>query len=65
MKNLVYYLDKPRGVFTPTEEAIAEPGPGVDLMTNASERFHHSQILEAIRRADDKDSLKVIINWDD
>jgi hypothetical protein len=37
----------------------------LDLMTNESERFHHSQILEAIQRAADKDSLKVIITWDD
>ncbi len=28
MKNLVYYLDKPMGSFTPTEEEIGEPGPG-------------------------------------
>ncbi|MFP4070010.1 MAG: alcohol dehydrogenase catalytic domain-containing protein [Verrucomicrobiota bacterium] len=28
MKNLVYYLDKPDGRFTPTEEAMPEPGPG-------------------------------------
>ncbi|WP_309396467.1 alcohol dehydrogenase catalytic domain-containing protein [Cerasicoccus maritimus] len=38
--------------------------PLLDKMTNESERFHHSQILEAIQRAADKDSLKVIINWD-
>lgn len=36
----------------------------IGLMTNASERFHHTQIAEAIRRAADSDSLKVIINWD-
>jgi hypothetical protein len=35
------------------------------LMTNDSERFHHTQIIEAIHRAEDKDSLKVIINWED
>ncbi len=28
MKNLVYYLDKPSGVFSPVEEEIGEPGPG-------------------------------------
>ncbi|WP_309386402.1 alcohol dehydrogenase catalytic domain-containing protein [Cerasicoccus frondis] len=38
--------------------------PLLDKMTNDSERFHHSQIHEAIQRAADKDSLKVIINWD-
>lgn len=38
--------------------------PKIGLMTNDSERFHHSQILQAIHRAADSDSLKVIINWD-
>jgi L-iditol 2-dehydrogenase len=38
--------------------------PKIGLMTNASERFHHSQIAAAIKRAADSDSLKVIINWD-
>ena len=33
-------------------------------MTNQTERFPHTQILEAIRRAADSDSLKVIIDWD-
>ena len=28
MKNLVYYLDKPGGSFTPVEEALPEPGAG-------------------------------------
>ena len=28
MKNLVYQLDRPGGVFTPVEEEIGEPGPG-------------------------------------
>ena len=37
----------------------------LDLMTNDSERFDHTQIIEAIHRAEDKDSLKVIINWED
>ncbi len=32
MKNLVYYLDKPQGVFTPTEEEIGSPGPGEILV---------------------------------
>lgn len=39
--------------------------PRIDLMTNATERFHHSEIHSAIRRAADKDSLKVIIDWDE
>lgn len=34
------------------------------LMTNESEKFHHSQLLEAIHKADASDSLKVIVNWD-
>jgi len=37
----------------------------IDLMTNETERFHHSELLAAIERAADKDSLKVIVNWDD
>ena len=36
----------------------------IDKMTNESEKFHHSDILGAINRAADSDSLKVIINWD-
>lgn len=38
--------------------------PKIDLMTNDSERFHHSEILQAVERAADSDSLKVIIDWD-
>lgn len=44
---------------------LCEEGlPRLDRMTNATERFHHSQIREAIERAADPDSLKVIINWE-
>lgn len=39
--------------------------PLLDKMTHSNERFHHSQIHEAIQRASDKDSLKVIINFED
>jgi len=39
--------------------------PLIGRMTYDNERFHHSQIREAIERAADRDSLKVIINWDD
>jgi len=39
--------------------------PLLDRMTNDSERFHHSRLLEAIERAADPDSLKIIINWED
>ncbi|PHS15812.1 MAG: hypothetical protein COA78_04555 [Blastopirellula sp.] len=38
--------------------------PKIDLMTNETEQFHHSEILPAIKRAADKDSLKVIIDWE-
>lgn len=38
--------------------------PKLGLMTNDSERFRPDQIGEAIRRAADSDSLKVIINFD-
>ena len=37
--------------------------PLLDLMTNATERFPHTDILGAIRRAADRDSLKVIVDW--
>ena len=39
--------------------------PLIDRMTNTSERFAYTQLHEAIRRAADSDSLKVIINWDE
>jgi threonine dehydrogenase-like Zn-dependent dehydrogenase len=38
--------------------------PKLGLMTNATERFRPDQLLQAIHRAADSDSLKVIINWD-
>jgi hypothetical protein len=38
--------------------------PLLDRMTNETERFPHTQIREAIARAADPDSLKVIIHWD-
>ncbi|MDX2109323.1 MAG: zinc-binding dehydrogenase [Verrucomicrobiota bacterium] len=38
--------------------------PLISRMTNETERFHHTQMLAAIHRAADKDSLKVIINFD-
>ena len=37
----------------------------IHRMTYDNERFHHSQILKAIYRAGDSDSLKIIINWED
>jgi len=38
--------------------------PLLNRMTNEGERFPHSRILDAINRASQGDSLKVIINWD-
>jgi len=38
--------------------------PKIDLMTNESERFPHSDLSKAIDRASDSDSLKVIVDWD-
>lgn len=38
--------------------------PLIDRMTNVTEKFSHTRIKEAIHRAADSDSLKVIINWD-
>jgi L-iditol 2-dehydrogenase len=38
--------------------------PRIGKMTQASERFPSTRIADAIRRAADPDSLKVIINWD-
>lgn len=37
--------------------------PKIDLMTNESERFHHTEIHAAVQRAADSDSLKVIVDW--
>ncbi len=37
--------------------------PKIGLMTNASERFRHDQLKQAIARAADSDSLKVIVDW--
>lgn len=38
--------------------------PKIDLMTNDSERFGQTDLLAAIERATDPDSLKVIVDWD-
>lgn len=38
--------------------------PHLNRMTNSTERFPHTRILEAINRASDPDSLKVIIDWE-
>lgn len=39
--------------------------PLIDKMTNTKERFHHSEILAGIEKAADKESLKVIVDWED
>jgi hypothetical protein len=45
-------------------QMLTETGmPLIDHMTNETERFRPAQMLEAIERAADKDSLKVIIDW--
>jgi len=38
--------------------------PKLSKMTNATEKFKYYELLDAINRADDSDSLKVIIDWD-
>lgn len=38
--------------------------PKIGLMTNDSERFEHDNLIGAVERASDSDSLKVIVNWD-
>ncbi len=38
--------------------------PLLDKMTNPTERFPHHRLPEAIQRAADSDSLKVIVNWE-
>lgn len=38
--------------------------PLLNNMTNETEKFPHTQMLDAIKRAADPDSLKVIIDWD-
>lgn len=38
--------------------------PNIGRMTHETERFNQTEILEAIKRANEPDSLKVIINWD-
>lgn len=46
------------------QQMLVQGFPKLDLMTNASERFPHTQLHDAITRASEGDSLKVIINWD-
>ena len=38
--------------------------PLLERMTLASERFHHSQLKQALDRSADADSLKVIVDWE-
>ncbi|MEO8409220.1 MAG: alcohol dehydrogenase catalytic domain-containing protein [Propionivibrio sp.] len=52
-----------RGIELAREMINGRQLPLLDRMTNASERFAHDQILPAIKRAADADSLKVIVDW--
>ncbi|MEE9403940.1 MAG: alcohol dehydrogenase catalytic domain-containing protein [Algisphaera sp.] len=53
-----------RGI-TLAQKMLAEGKlPNIDRMTYDSERFQHPQIAQAIQRAADSDSLKIIIEWD-
>ena len=54
----------PHGIGLARELLNGKKLPLIGKMTNQTERFPHTQILEAIRRAADSDSLKVIIDWD-
>ncbi len=38
--------------------------PLLDRMTNDTERFPETKLREAVERAADADSLKVIVHWD-
>ena len=52
------------GIKLARELLTANRLPRLNLMTHPSERFPQSGIREAIARAADTDSLKVIIHWD-
>ena len=54
-----------RGIGLARELINGRKLPMLGKMTHETERFHHSRIQEAIQRASDKDSLKVIINFED
>ncbi|MDR1282602.1 MAG: alcohol dehydrogenase catalytic domain-containing protein [Opitutaceae bacterium] len=54
----------PHGIALAHRFLVENAFPKLDLMTNATERFHHTQIREAIERASAPDSLKVIIDWE-
>lgn len=53
-----------RGIKLAHELINGKKLPLLTRMTNETERFHHENILEAIKRAGDADSLKVIIDWE-
>jgi threonine dehydrogenase-like Zn-dependent dehydrogenase len=38
--------------------------PLLDKMTKDNERFHHSELMQAVARAADKDSLKIIVDFE-
>ena len=54
----------PHGISLARELLSEGKLPLIGKMTNATERFPHTRILDAINRAADSDSLKVIIDWD-
>ncbi len=52
-----------RGIRLAHELLVQGRLPKIDLMTNPSERFPHTQLAAALSRAADSDSLKVIVDW--
>jgi len=54
----------PHGINLARELLAGKKLPLIGKMTDATERFPHTRIHDAIRRAADPDSLKVIIDWE-
>lgn len=52
------------GIGLAQELLVAGKLPKLGLMTNATERFRPTELMQAIERAADKDSLKVILDFD-
>lgn len=53
-----------RGISLAHEMLTSGRLPRLGLMTGPNERFPHTRISDALQRAADRDSLKVIIHWD-
>jgi threonine dehydrogenase-like Zn-dependent dehydrogenase len=53
-----------RGIRLAHRMLLDDALPRIARMTREDERFTPDRMSEAIRRADEEDSLKVIINWD-